>query len=256
MKNNCLTYVITGAANGIGQATKELLLSYGIRTIICDREKIVSDDYIYLNLADNHSIDECTKSIPNGIDGVINCAGVAPGDHPHNLVLTVNWLGTRFFTEKLLNKIKTKGCVTTVASRAGADWERNMAIIEPFLNCSFDNLADKMNMVKLSAAKTYELSKELLIVWSMKNAATQESIRFNTVSPSSVATRLTPAFKEAFKEITSDNSKLRSNSTTSGEIAQAIWFLSDPQNPSINGIDLKVDQGITAKRKNAELVEI
>jgi NAD(P)-dependent dehydrogenase (short-subunit alcohol dehydrogenase family) len=105
----------------------------------------------------------------------------------------------------------------------------------------------------LTPARAYELSKELLIYWSMTQSATQQSIRFNTVSPSSVETRLTPCFREAFKNRKINNNDLRKRSTTPDEIAEAIWFLANPEARSISGIDLKVDQGITAQRKIAEL---
>ena len=59
-------------------------------------------------------------------------------------------------------------------------------------------LANSLDVESLTPARVYELSKELLIFWSMRQATTRESIRFNTVSLS-VETRLSPSFKEAFK---------------------------------------------------------
>ena len=112
---------------------------------------------------------------------------------------------------------------------------------------------DNFDIENLTPARAYELSKELLIFWSMINAASNTSIRFNTVSPSSVETRLTPSFKEAFKERRVNNNNLRTRATTPNEIAKAIWFLADPSNVSINGVDLRVDQGITAKRQIEEI---
>jgi NAD(P)-dependent dehydrogenase (short-subunit alcohol dehydrogenase family) len=114
-------------------------------------------------------------------------------------------------------------------------------------------VANTFDIENLTPARAYELSKELLIFWSMINAASHASIRFNTVSPSSVETRLTPSFKEAFKERRVNNNNLRTRATTPNEIAKAIWFLADPSNVSINGVDLKVDQGITAKRQIEEI---
>ena len=83
----------------------------------------------------------------------------------------------------------------------------------------------------------------------MDLASKQNGIRFNTVSPSSVETRLTPQFREAFSKRAQDNQKIRLRQTQPEEIAQAIWFLANPSNKSINGIDLKIDQGITAVRE-------
>jgi NAD(P)-dependent dehydrogenase (short-subunit alcohol dehydrogenase family) len=178
---------------------------------------------------------------------------VAPINHPNRVVLEVNWLGTKSLTEQVLPKIKPSGSVTTVASRAGANWEANVIQLKRFLTASNNDVTRICDLDSLTPARAYELSKELLIYWSMTQSATQQSIRFNTVSPSSVETRLTPCFREAFKNRKINNNDLRKRSTTPDEIAEAIWFLANPEARSISGIDLKVDQGITAQRKIAEL---
>ena len=245
--------VVTGATNGIGKATNELLKENGVSTIPCDREPCADTDYVFLDLMSPTSITECVNTIPDNIEGLINCAGVAPVSHANNAVLEVNWFGTRSFTEKILTKITPNGSVTTVASRAGANWEDNIRNLNQFIDSTHDEVANTFDIENLTPARAYELSKELLIFWSMINAASHASIRFNTVSPSSVETRLTPSFKEAFKERSVNNNNLRTRATTPNEIAKAIWFLADPSNVSINGVDLKVDQGITAKRQLAKI---
>lgn len=245
--------VITGATNGIGLATKKLLQTKGVVTIVCDREPSDEPNYLFLDLLNPESITECVRSIPEGIDALINCAGVAPINHPNRVVLEVNWLGTKSLTEQVLPKIKPSGSVTTVASRAGANWDANVIQLKRFLTASNDDVTRIFDLDSLTPARAYELSKELLIYWSMTQSATQQSIRFNTVSPSSVETRLTPCFREAFKNRKISNNDLRKRSTTPDEIAEAIWFLANPETRSISGIDLKVDQGITAQRKIAEL---
>lgn len=245
--------VITGATNGIGLATKKLMQTKGVVTIVCDRENNDEPNYLFLDLMNSESITECVRSIPEGIDALINCAGVAPINHPNRVVLEVNWLGTKSLTEQVLPKIKPSGSVTTVASRAGANWEANVIQLKRFLTASNNDVTRICDLDSLTPARAYELSKELLIYWSMTQSATQQSIRFNTVSPSSVETRLTPCFREAFKNRKINNNDLRKRSTTPDEIAEAIWFLANPEARSISGIDLKVDQGITAQRKIAEL---
>lgn len=245
--------VITGATNGIGLATKKLMQTKGVVTIVCDRENNDEPNYRFLDLMNSESIAECVRSIPDGIDALINCAGVAPINHPNEAVLQVNWLGTKSLTEQVLPKIKPTGSVTTVASRAGANWEANVIQLKRFLTASNDDVIRICDIDSLTPARAYELSKELLIYWSMTQSATQQSIRFNTVSPSSVETRLTPSFREAFKSRKINNNSLRKRSTTPDEIAEVIWLLAKPSTRSINGIDLKVDQGITAQRKITEL---
>jgi len=247
--------VVTGATNGIGWATQKLLKANGIRTIVCDREPADEDSYMFLDLSEPKSISECVQSLPKNIDMLINCAGIAPTDNNNSAVLQVNWFGTKTFTEAALRKIKPGGSVTTVASRAGAKWDENIAQLRQLAEILEDELDKILDIDSLTPARAYELSKELLIFWSMMNATTQKSIRFNTVSPSSVETRLTPSFKEAFKSRKINNSDLRRRTTSPDEIASAVWFLANPSSASINGIDLKVDQGITARRLLAELTQ-
>ena len=254
MKSNPLVTVITGATNGIGRATQELLKANGVSTIVCDREPCDVENYLFLDLSEPESISECVRSLPENIDALINCAGIAPTNN-NSAVLQINWFGTKSFTEGVLMKIKPGGSVTTVASRAGAKWEENIAQLRQLIEASWDDLTNTLDIDSLTPARAYELSKELLIYWSMVEATTRESIRFNTVSPSSVETRLTPSFKEAFKSRKINNSDLRKRTTTPDEIAAAIWFLASPSTASINGIDLKVDQGITAQRTLAELIQ-
>ena len=241
--------VITGATNGIGRATNELLKANGVSTIPCDCEPCADTDYRFLDLMSPTSITKCANAIPDNIEGLINCAGVAPVSHANTAVLKINWFGTKLFTEKILTKIKPSGSVTTVASRAGDNWEDNITNLNQLIDRSYDEVAKTIDIENFTPARAYELSKELLIFWSIIKAASHASIRFNTVSPSSVETRLTPSFKEAFKGRRVNNDNLRKQATTPNEIAEAIWFLANPSNLSINGVDLKVDQGITAKRK-------
>ncbi len=252
-KSKPMVAVVTGATNGIGLATQKLFGANGIYTIVCDREPSDKDSYRFLDLSEPKSVSECVHSLPKNIDMLINCAGIAPTHGNNRAVLQVNWFGTKTFTDAALTKIKPGGSVTTVASRAGAKWEQNIVELRQLAEASRHELANTLNVDSLTPARAYELSKELLIYWSMRQATTQENIRFNTVSPSSVETRLTPSFKEAFKSRRIQNSDLRRRTTTPEEIANAIWFLANPSSASINGIDLKVDQGITARRTLAEL---
>ena len=113
-----LVVVITGATNGIGLSTKELL-NPGISTIVCDREPSDDKNYVFLDLSDPESISECVRSLPGQIDALINCAGVAPITQTNTAVLKINWFGTKSFTDAVFTKIKPTGSVTTVVAGPG-----------------------------------------------------------------------------------------------------------------------------------------
>ena len=243
-------FLVTGASNGIGKASANLLNSLGEGVIACDIQPCESKDFIYLDLNDLNSIQEASNNIPDGIAGIINCAGIAPKGNNHRAILKINWLGTKVFTALNLKRLTDDGSVTTVASRAGANWGENLSESLPLLHSpSYNESLEIIKESSVTSPRAYELSKELLILWSMDQASKQTGIRFNTVSPSSVETRLTPQFREAFSKRVQDNQAIRLHQTQPQEIAQAIWFLANPSNKSINGIDLKIDQGITAVRE-------
>jgi NAD(P)-dependent dehydrogenase (short-subunit alcohol dehydrogenase family) len=150
-------------------------------------------------------------------------------------VLQVNWLGTKSLTEQVLPKIKPTGSVTTVASRAGANWEANVIQLKRFLTASNDDVTRICDLDSLTPARAYELSKELLIYWSMTQSATQQSIRFNTVSPSSVETRLnTHVLEKRLKVARSITTISESGLPRQMKLPKSIWFLANPRS--------KVDQ--------------
>lgn len=243
-------FLLTGASNGIGKASANLLSSLGERVIACDIQPCDSKDFIHLDLNDLNSIQEASSYVPDGIAGIINCAGIAPKGSNQREILKINWLGTKKFTALNLKRLTDGGSVTTVASRAGANWQENLPESLRLLHSpSYNESLKIIKEFSVTSPRAYELSKELLILWSMDLASKQNGIRFNTISPSSVETRLTPQFREAFSKRAQDNQKIRLHQTQPEEIAQAIWFLANPSNKSINGIDLKIDQGITAVRE-------
>lgn len=74
------TLLITGAANGIGRATAELAQARGIRVIrsdLCEGDVAADLDTAEGRAALVAGIQDCA---PDGIDGVITCAGMLTSD--------------------------------------------------------------------------------------------------------------------------------------------------------------------------------
>lgn len=242
-------FIVTGGSNGIGAQVVQRLIHASCDVIVLDREPTTTADWLALDLSDPHSIDAVAAALTGPFDGLINCAGIAPRPDNQFDVLAINWLGTRQLTEQIRPKLADGASVVTLASRAGAQWADHLDVLRPCLPIrDIDGLRAQLRSAEMTEARAYELSKELLIVWTMQESASDQGIRFNTVSPSSVDTRLSPDFKAAFQGRATQNRSLVSRVATVAEVAAAVCFLASREASWINGVDLKVDGGITAKR--------
>ena len=115
-------YLVTGGTHGIGHAVVDQLLAKGHQVTILDRDPSQQTHWIALNLADPASIQAAIAELSGSINGLINCAGIAPSDDNQRAVLAINWLGTRTLTESVLSRLTDDASVVTIASRAGDGW--------------------------------------------------------------------------------------------------------------------------------------
>lgn len=112
------SFIVTGAASGLGEATARMLVERGASVVIADisprgadiaaelgyqRASFVATDVT--QEADGQRALETAKARFSGVHGLVNCAGIAPGerivgrDGPHNLekfsrTITINLVGT------------------------------------------------------------------------------------------------------------------------------------------------------------------
>ena len=118
--------VVTGCASGIGAALCTQLGELGAEVVGLDVRRPTYDlaDFVELDLADPASIEHAADAVGGQIDSLFNVAGVSSGIGDPLLVVTINFLGTRMFTEALLPRIGSS--VVCVSSLAAANYREHL----------------------------------------------------------------------------------------------------------------------------------
>src|SRR4051812_4876354 len=112
------SFIVTGAASGLGEATARMLVERGAYVVIADlnprgadiaaelgQQKAVFVATDVTQGPDGQRAVETAKARFGGVHGLVNCAGIAPGerivgrDGPHSLdnfarTITINLVGT------------------------------------------------------------------------------------------------------------------------------------------------------------------
>ncbi|MEO1115876.1 MAG: SDR family NAD(P)-dependent oxidoreductase, partial [Pseudomonadota bacterium] len=205
--NNAKTFIVTGAASGIGAETCRLLKEQGATVIGVDRNETGNADRFYkADLADPASIDALIAELPEGTDGLANIAGVPP-TMPAEAVLKVNLYGLQRLTRGLVPKLADGASIANLASLAGFGWPNAVDQVKRTMDLSLeDDVAAFCRAEGLNEAeggRSYFLSKEALIVWTLQNRWTwrDRDITMNCISPGPVDTPILGAFSQGLKKI-------------------------------------------------------
>lgn len=198
---SALTYVVTGAASGIGAATAALLRERGHRVISVD----LRDADVIADLATASGRKAAVrevKKLGNRIDGICAAAGVAglTGVDPQ-LVVSVNYFGAVEFITGLrpeLARAKQSSVVVLASNSITCQpgWAGDVAKA-----C----LTDDEDKARRSAAHlepllVYPATKAALAYWARREGVTKEwigkGIRINAVAPGLIATAMTDTLRQ------------------------------------------------------------
>ena len=243
------TIIVTGAASGIGAATARLVKAWGGRVIAVDRHEPADpvDAYFAADLSDRAAIDALVQALPAGAHGLANIAGLPP-TRPAAEVLTVNLVGLKHLTLRLVPKLADGASIVNLASLAGLDWAEALPASAP-ARISISKASRRSARATASRAPAATVfSKEALIAWTHRNRWTwrDRGIRMNAVSPGPVETPILPDFVATLGARAEAEMAVMDRPGRPQDIAPVVGFLLSDASGWIRGANLPVDGGLHA----------
>ena len=195
------TFVVTGAASGIGAATTRLLRDEGHRVVTVDQRdaEVVAD---LSSAAGRHSALEQVQGLADVVHGVVPCAGVPglTGVDPR-LVVSVNYFGAVSLIRGLQPQLAAAGDASVVLLASNSitcqpGWTADVAAA-----CLRDDeAAARTAAAEVEAVQVYPATKAALAWWARREGVKEEwagsGIRLNAVAPGLIATPMTDRLRE------------------------------------------------------------
>jgi NAD(P)-dependent dehydrogenase (short-subunit alcohol dehydrogenase family) len=196
--------VVTGCASGIGEHVVRQLIELGSDVVGLDRCRPAFElnEFHDVDLADPESIDRAVASVDGPVDALFNVAGVSSGIGNPPLVVTVNFLGLRQVTEALIPKMPAGSSIVSVSSLAAAAYRDHLRAVAPLLDTA--TMRDGIDWCHAHpdalAGGGYQLSKEAIILYTMRNAAPlgARGIRINCTGPGVTETPILDQLRTAY----------------------------------------------------------
>ncbi len=242
--------VVTGCASGIGRATAALLRDCGAHVHGFDIQSGGSGmtHFTELDLAIPGAIDAAVAQLSGRVDALFNCAGLPP-TRPALNVLKVNFLGTRYFAERVLDRMGKGGAVVSTSSNGGMGWHKHLPELLELMQTDFAGGQAWLEQRISGISNAYSYAKEAIIVWTMQQSAAliQRGIRINCTSPGAVQTPMLDEIETRVPRAAVDAvAQPIGRRSSPEEQAAALAMLNSDAASYINGVDLAVDGGFAA----------
>ncbi|WP_342132749.1 coniferyl-alcohol dehydrogenase [Hydrogenophaga sp. OTU3427] len=243
------TIVVTGASSGIGAATANLAAEQGADVIAVDIHPPAQNvgTFFQADLAEKASIDRLVASLPSGIHGLANIAGLPP-TRPATQVLAVNLVGLKYLTLQLLPRLADGAAIVNLASLAGRGWREAKPALDACDDLDFEGIPAFCVQHRMEGARSYFFSKEALVVWTLQNRWRwiTRGIRMNAVSPGPVETPILQDFLQTLGEHATHRAQVMDRLARPADIAPVVTFLLSDGSAWIRGTNIPVDGGMDA----------
>lgn len=257
--------VVTGCASGIGAQVVRHLDALGARVTGLDLrapgDAAGISDFCEMDLSEPGSVAAAAGSIDGQIDALFNVAGVSSGIGDPQLVLRVNFLGMRQFTEALLDRMPAGSAVANVSSLAASAYRENAQTTAGLLATTSvgEGLQWCAEHPEALADGGYRQSKEAIILYCAYRAAELGSrgIRINCTAPGVTETPILDQLRSAYGQHYLDSfTAPLGRVSTPEEQAAMLAFLGSPAAGYITGQVVWTDGGILAERLSEQMREM
>ncbi len=251
--------VVTGCASGIGAQVARQLAELGARVTGLDLKDPQRglDDFVAVDLADPDSVEAAAGGVDGGVDALFNVAGVSSGIGDPLLVVRINFLGMRQFTEAMMQRIPAGGSITSVSSLAASAYRENASTTAGLVATTSPQQGVQWcdeHPDALADGGGYRLSKEATILYTMSKVAElgARGIRINCTAPGVTETPILDQLRTAYGQQYLDSfSTPLGRASTPQEQAAVLVFLGSAAASYVTGQVIWADGGILAQRFNA-----
>lgn len=248
------TYVVTGAASGIGAATTQLLRDQGHTVIGVDLANVEVEGDLSTPAGRVSAASEAIAAAGGTIDAVIACAGIAA---PIGKTMAINYFGvTEFLVELLPALRKSTAPRAAVVSSMASLQPVSAQLVEAALagdEAASLTIGDELAATPEAGFLNYSSSKRALSRWVRRESVTEAwagaGIPLNAVAPGTVITAMTAGLltsPEGIAHVDAAVPMPLNYHQPASSIAELLVWLTSPVNTHMAGQTIYCDGGADA----------